>query len=70
MSDRINTITVVLEKDIRDDDCEHVLHAIRMIKGVLRVKANVASPQDYMAMERARSQLEGKIFALFHPDHK
>lgn len=61
MSDRINTITVVLERDIRDDDCKHVLHAMRMIKGVLRVKANVASPQDYMAEERAIRKLEGQL---------
>lgn len=61
MSDRINTITVVLEKDIRDDDCEHVLHAIRMIKGVLRAKANVAGPEAFMAEERAKHALVDRI---------
>ncbi len=62
MTDRINSLVVVLEKDIRDDDCEPILDAIRMIKGVLHVKANVASHTDYMAEERAKHALTQKVW--------
>jgi hypothetical protein len=34
MTDRYNSLTVVLDRDIREDDAEHILNAIRMIKGV------------------------------------
>lgn len=67
MSDRINTITVVLEKDVRDDDCEAVLNAMRMIKGVLRATPNVASVSDHMAEERAKHHLGQKLIALIYP---
>lgn len=62
MSDRINTITVVLEKDTRADDCESALTAIRMIKGVLRATPNVVDGRDYMAEERARHELRKKLW--------
>ena len=65
MTDRINTITVVLEKEIREDDCESILNAIRMIKGVLSVSANVADPSDYLAIRRARHELMKKIYEVF-----
>lgn len=54
MSNRVNTITVVLEEGIRDDACESILNAIRMTKGVLKVTPNVDDPGEYMAIERAR----------------
>lgn len=68
MSDRINRITVVLEKDIRDDDCETILSAIKMIKGVISVKANVANSTDYMVEERAKHDLGQKILKVIYPN--
>ena len=62
MSDRINTITVVLEKDTRLDDCEAILTAIRMTKGVLRATPNVVDARDYMAEERARNEFRKKLW--------
>ena len=67
MSDRINTITVVLEKEIRDDDCETILNAIRMIRGVLEATPNVADPGEYMAVERARHDLGQKLWEVLYP---
>ena len=67
MSDRINTITVVLDREIRDDDCEHILSAMLMIKGVLRVKANVADHSEYMAEERAKHDLGQKLWNVVYP---
>jgi len=67
MSDRINTITVVLEKETRDDDCEAILTALRMTKGVLRVTPNVADAGEYMAVERARHELSQKLWEVLYP---
>lgn len=67
MSNRINTITVVLEKETREDGCERILEAIRMVKSVLRVKANVADSTEYMAQELARHDLGQKLWEILYP---
>jgi hypothetical protein len=64
MSDRINTITVLLEKDTRIDDCDAILTAIRIIKGVLKATPNVAETRDWMAEERARYELRKKLWEV------
>ncbi len=70
MSDRINTITVVLEKPIRDDDCESILNSIRMIRGVLQAKPNIASPEEYMAIVRARNDIATKLWDVLYPKNE
>ena len=67
MSDRINTITVVLEKETRDDDCEAILTALRMTKGVRRATPNVTDAGEYMAVERARHELGQKLWEVLYP---
>lgn len=66
MSDRINYITVVLEEDKRDDDCEATLNAIRNIKGVLSADPNVADPADWLAEVRAKRELAEKLWEVIH----
>lgn len=68
MSNRINTVTVILEEEIRDDDCEVILNAIRMIKGVLSVTPNIANVGEYMAIERARHDLKKKLWNAFYSE--
>ena len=70
MTDRFNTLTVVLEVATRDDDAEQILSAIRMVKGVLSVSGDVASGQEYMAIERARSELGSKLWGVLYPKSK
>jgi hypothetical protein len=38
MTDRIRTLTVILDRDMRADDVEHVFEAIKMVKFVAEVK--------------------------------
>lgn len=64
MTDRFNSLTVVLEKDMRDDDAESLLSAIMMLKGVIGVEGNVASSESYIAEVRARSGLKNKLYDL------
>lgn len=62
MTDRINFLTVVLEKDIRVDDCQPLIAAIQMMKGVLNVNANVVNNMDWLSESRAKHELTRKIY--------
>lgn len=68
MSDRANTITVVLENQTRVDDLDNTLNAIRMIKGVISAEANVSTIDDFWAVERARHRLTNKIWEVLYPN--
>lgn len=67
MTDRFSTLTVVLERDTRDDDAEALIMAIKMLRGVLSVKGNVANSGEFLAQERARQEIEGKIWEALRP---
>ncbi len=64
MTDRINALIVVLDHDYRDDDVQVIVQAIRMIRGVSNVQANVADFDDLIAQDRAKSELRSKILDL------
>lgn len=68
MTDRYNTLTVVLEHDIREDDAEVLLSAIRQLRGVLSVTGNVADTTAHMAEERARHKLGQELLAVVYPE--
>jgi hypothetical protein len=64
MTDRYNTLTVVLERDIRDDDAEYIINAIKMIKGVADVSGNIADNDFYAAQVRVRRDITDKIWEV------
>lgn len=68
MTDRYNTLTVVLERDTRDDDAEALLNAIRMMKGVLTVEGNVSDVSAFAAEERAKRHWQEKIAEVLWPN--
>ena len=41
MTDRLKGCTVVFDRDIRVDDAEHLLDAIRMLRGVIDVTPEI-----------------------------
>lgn len=61
MTDRIKGFTVVLDKDIRVDDIEFVVNAIKIIKGVIGVESLVVDHSDYIARTRYRREVIEKI---------
>ncbi len=63
MTDRIHSLTVVLERNNRDDDTQPLIDAILMFHGVLSVTTHVANVDSHMAEERARRALTEKIYA-------
>ena len=67
MTDRYHSLTVVLEKDLRDDDCQPVMAAIGMIRGVASVQGVVSNMESNMAKVRARRELGHKLLAICFP---
>ena len=68
MTDRYNALTVVLSEDIREDDAEPLMAAIRMMKGVQSVKGHIATIDSHIAEQRARLELSEKLWDVLHPE--
>ena len=66
MSDRVKGLTVVLDKDYKDEDAEQIIRAIQMIKGVESITTEIVNSDDYMNRERVKSELRDKIFHLLY----
>lgn len=64
MTDRIKGLVVTLDHDIREDDCQPLIDAIRQLRGVLSVSASVAHGGDHMARERVRHELREKLLEV------
>ena len=70
LSDRVHSLTVVLDRDMREEDVGTIMQAIAQLRHVVSVGGNVASPADYVAMERARYELGRKVVAAVYPERK
>lgn len=68
MTDRFNSLTVVLEADIREDDAQVLLSAISQLRGVLSVSGNVSDLGAHVALMRARHELEQKLWAALRSE--
>jgi hypothetical protein len=67
MTDRINSITLFLERDIRIDDAESLIAAARHLKGVIAVEPNVVGIDSKLAEERALQELRNKLRDVLWP---
>lgn len=70
MTTRLKGVLVTFEDDIREDDAESRINAIRCIRGVLSVEPIPSDVDDYMARERAKWELWKKISDIFFPQRK
>lgn len=61
MTDRINSITLFLDRDIRIDDAESLIAAVRHLRGIIDVQPNVVSIDSKLAEQRALHELRDKI---------
>lgn len=64
MSNRLNALTVSLDRDIRDDDAEVIINAIKAIRGVNGVTGNIVDPDSYVAQRRSNNIVREKLFQL------
>jgi hypothetical protein len=69
MTDRVVSLTVILDQEYRVDDVERLVEAIQMIRGVAHVeKGPVASVDTWFALTNVRQELLPKIIDLFNYD--
>lgn len=67
MTDRYNALTVALDHDIRSDDCEFLILAIRQLKGVRDVTGNVVGIDSWTAEVRAKTECFEAIRKVLFP---
>jgi Co/Zn/Cd efflux system component len=66
-TDRIHALTIVLDKDYRDDDVQPIVNAIRQIRGVADVtEQHVTTIDDHSARHHVRMKLGSTLFDVFH----
>ena len=64
MTAKFNSLTIVLESDVREDDAQTLINAILMLKGVLSVEGNVSSVTDYVAESRVKTEVRNRLFEI------
>lgn len=67
MTDRVHSLIVVLDDPIREDDVAGLIDAIRRIRGVSSVSAEVADHKHYAAVEVARHELRKRLADVLWP---
>lgn len=68
MTDRLNGVFVVFDRDFRVDDAEPLINAIKQLRGVASVEWNVTDPADVVATVRARYELGEKLMKALYPE--
>ncbi len=66
MTDRLKGVWVAFDTDIREDDAESLIEAIKHLRHVQAVTDSVANPDDWMARERVRRELGEKLWEVLH----
>lgn len=61
MSDRVKGLTVVLDKDYREEDIEMIKELILQIKGVKTVKESIVNSDDLINRARVTVEIKEKI---------
>jgi len=67
MTNRINALVVVLDEDIREDDVQSLVDAIKHFNHVVSVDMNIADLAAHLAYQRARSELRSKLWGVLYP---
>jgi len=64
MTSRVKGFTVTLEEDIRIDDVQAILNAVRMIKGVVHVEPSITTSNDHIIQQRLKYELSDKLLGF------
>lgn len=67
MTDRHAGYLITLERDIREDDAEATIAALRQVKGVLTVQPVPFDTTLAMAEDRAKHEIGLKLITLLRP---
>lgn len=68
MTNRIHGLLVVLDTDLREDDAESLVTALRQLRGVCAVQPLVVDPGTHAARTRARIELTQKLWDVLKDD--
>ncbi len=66
MTTRLKGFTVILQDDIREDNSEYIINAIKMIKGVQQVLPVEQCHRDNMAESKVRMDIYREIIDFAH----
>lgn len=66
MTNRISNLTVVLERDIREDDAAALIAAIGQLRGVLSVSSGVTDITQHVAEMRVRRELSDALWSVLN----
>jgi hypothetical protein len=64
MTDRVDRITLILDRDMRVDDVEHLTNALRCMKYVADVQTHVTDHATHTAQSRLRNELRLKLWSV------
>lgn len=64
MTDRYKGLMVAFDRDIREDDAEAILTAIRQLRGVAGVEPSVATYNDAMVRMRLDTEWRKRIYDM------
>jgi hypothetical protein len=62
MTDRFKGFIVVLDRDVREDDAEAIVTALKMVKGVKAVTPVETAADDYIVAHRVKSEIERSLW--------
>lgn len=57
MTDRLASVVVVFENDIREDDAQPIIEAIKHLRGVLDVRPEIVGADHVVAKAQARGEI-------------
>lgn len=67
MTDRVIAFTVGLEKEMRIDDAEPIMAAIRQLRCVASVDPVIADPMMHVIKSQVRQEFSQAIFDVMYP---
>ena len=66
VTERVNSLFVILEQDIREDEIKQIINLLRQIRGVSGVRKHIKDNfEEAVARSRIRTELQMKIWRLF-----
>jgi hypothetical protein len=67
MTTRLKGLLVTFEPDVREDDAECIINAIRLLKRVIAVKPIPNDIEQSIAVDRVRHELGQKLWKVIYP---
>jgi len=68
MTDRYKGFLVTLEKETRKDDSEQIINALKMIRGVKKVKPYINGAEDWMMYEKGFDDSREEIYKFLRKE--